>query len=144
MLYQVTMIINETFRLYPPISVMMRKTSKRIKLGNLDIPANTQFLLPMVAVHQQTEIWGEDANKFNPLRLTEPRKHLASFFPFGLGPRYCVGQNLAMVEAKIILAIIIQNYYFRVSPTYVHAPTILATLQPKYGAQILFRKISST
>ncbi|KAL5558082.1 hypothetical protein UlMin_034293, partial [Ulmus minor] len=139
----VTMIINESLRLYPPIATMLRKTSKNIKIGKLHVPANTHFLLPVIAVHHSTEIWGEDADKFNPLRFTEPRKHLASYFPFGLGPRFCVGHNLAMAEAKIVLAMIVQLYCFRVSSTYVHAPMVLVTLQPQRGAQILFRRIAT-
>lgn len=137
----VTMIINETLRLYPPATMIMRQTLKRVKLGNLDIPAKTQLHSALIAVHHDPEIWGEDANRFNPLRFTEPRKHIASFFPFGLGPRICAGQNLAMVEAKIIVATIIQRYSLTLSPTYVHSPMLFITVQPKYGAQILLRRI---
>ncbi|KAF3944148.1 hypothetical protein CMV_029361 [Castanea mollissima] len=68
---------------------------------------------------------GEDANKFNPLRFMEPRKHLASFCPFGLVHRICVGQNLVMIEAKIVIAMVVQHFSFELSPTYVHAPMLL-------------------
>ncbi|KAL6212930.1 hypothetical protein ACLB2K_018145 [Fragaria x ananassa] len=92
--------------------MLMRQTSKKVKLGDIDIPAHTQLYLALTAVHHDNEIWGEDANEFNPSRFSEPRKHLASFFPFGLGPRICAGQNLALAEAKLVLATIIRHYSF--------------------------------
>ena len=137
------MILNETFRLYPPVVRIRREVSKNVKLGSLDIPANTQLHLAMSSVHHDPMIWGEDVHDFNPLRFKQPRKHLASFFPFGLGPRICVGQNLAVVGAKIALSMIIQRYSFKLSSTYVHAPMEFTSLQPQYGAHILFRRTSS-
>lgn len=136
------MIINETLRLYSPAVMLMRQTSKKVKLGSLDIPANIQLFLALFNVHHDKDLWGEDADKFNPSRFIEPRKHLASYFPFGLGSRICAGQNLALVEAKIVLAIIIGHYSITLSSTYVHFPMLLVTFQPQYGAQLILRRIS--
>uniref|UniRef100_A0A1W7HBX9 Cytochrome P450 n=1 Tax=Scoparia dulcis TaxID=107240 RepID=A0A1W7HBX9_SCODU len=140
----VTMVLQETMRLYPPGPMLLRRTAKKMKLGGLDIPANTQFSVPIIAVHHDIDIWGNDVNEFNPMRFSEPRKHLASYFPFGIGSRICIGQNLAMVEAKIVLAMIIQRFSLTMSPSYVHSPIHLWTLDPQYGAPIIFRRLNSS
>ncbi|KAK1322935.1 hypothetical protein QJS10_CPA02g01064 [Acorus calamus] len=79
------MIINETLRLYPPAVFLMRQTTKDVRLGGLEIPSDTQLYMPTITVHRDTQIWGEDAHRFDPSRFIEQRMHLASFFPFGLG-----------------------------------------------------------
>lgn len=137
------MILNESLRLYPPIPDVFREASQNMKVGKLEVPAGTQFYMPIAATHHNTEIWGADANEFNPQRFAEPRKHLASFFPYSLGSRICIGQNFAIMEGKIILAMILKQFSFELSPSYVHAPVTFLTVTPQFGAQILFRRVSS-
>lgn len=136
------MIIKETVRLYTPDNFLTRKTMKDIKLGNLNIPAKTELYIPQNVVHHDKEIWGADANEFNPGRFVEPPMHLAAYFPFGLGPRMCVGRHFATAEVKITLAMMIKRFCFTVSPSYVHAPMMFVMVQPQYGAHVLVRKIT--
>ncbi|KAF8022840.1 hypothetical protein BT93_F0377 [Corymbia citriodora subsp. variegata] len=135
----VTMVLNETLRLYPPAVTVTRLIREDVQLGDLQIPAETQLYLDFTTVHRDPALWGEDADEFNPTRFTKPRKHLAAFLGFGLGPKNCVGQNLAMVEAEVVLAMLVRRFAFEVSPSYVHAPMPSVTLRPQYGAPIIFR-----
>uniref|UniRef100_J3M721 Cytochrome P450 n=1 Tax=Oryza brachyantha TaxID=4533 RepID=J3M721_ORYBR len=138
----VNMVIKETLRLYPPAVLLNRTAIRDVKLGKLDVPAGTQIQLPVLDIHHDVSIWGPDADAFDPSRFAEGRSyHLGAYFPFGIGPTICVGQNLAMVEAKVALAMILQRFALVVSPSYVHAPMLMLTLQPQYGAQVLVHKI---
>jgi PHYB activation tagged suppressor 1 len=55
----------------------------------------------------------------------------------------CIGQNLARLEAKLTMAILLQRFEIRTSPNYVHAPTVLMLLYPQYGAPLIFRPLTS-
>ncbi|MBA0764383.1 hypothetical protein Gotri_013739 [Gossypium trilobum] len=138
-----TMILNESLRLYPPTIATIRRAKSDAELGGYMIPRGTELLIPILAVHHDQAIWGNDANEFNPGRFSKgvarAAKHPIGFIPFGLGVRTCIGQNLAVLQAKLALSIILQRFTFRLAPTYQHAPTVLMLLYPQYGAPIIFQ-----
>ncbi|KAJ0962283.1 hypothetical protein J5N97_030111 [Dioscorea zingiberensis] len=140
------MILNETLRLYPPAVATIRRAKADVELGGCKIPRGTELLIPIIGVHHDTKLWGPDAARFNPARFGEgarAAKHPTAFIPFGLGARMCIGKNLALLEAKLTVAIILQRFSFRLAPSYVHAPTVLMLLYPQYGAPVIFRPLSS-
>ncbi|KAJ7953944.1 Cytochrome P450 [Quillaja saponaria] len=136
-----TMIINESVRLYPPISGFERKVAREVRLGKLILPANLQLTISNLVLHHDPLLWGEDVNIFKPERFSDgvsraTNNNAAAFFPFGMGPRACVGMNFAFNEAKIALSMILQRYSFTLSPSYIHLPFQILSVRPLHGIQI--------
>ncbi|GMH04308.1 hypothetical protein Nepgr_006147 [Nepenthes gracilis] len=136
------MVINESMRLYPPATVLPRMAFEDIKLGDLLIPKGLSIWIPVLAIHHSEELWGKDANEFNPQRFASKSFMPGRFIPFGAGPRNCIGQTFAMMEAKIILAMLISRFRFSLSDNYRHAPVIILTVKPKYGVQVCLEPLN--
>ncbi|KAF3339939.1 cytochrome P450 CYP72A219-like protein [Carex littledalei] len=143
----VNMIIYEVLRLYPPIVTVSRRIYKRTKLGNITYPPGVLLVMPIILIHHDTDIWGPDATEFKPTRFAEgiskaTKDSQVAFFPFGWGPHNCIGQNLALLEAKIGLSMILQHFKFELSEKYLHAPyTTTVALRPEHSAPIKFCRI---
>ncbi|XP_072967052.1 cytochrome P450 CYP72A616-like [Typha angustifolia] len=140
----VTMILYEVLRLYPPVTLLTRTTYKTMELGGIVYPPGVILSLPIIFIHHDPGIW-KDPSEFRPERFAEgiskASNDQVAFFPFGGGPRICIGQNFALMEAKMGLSIILQHFSFELSPSYIHAPHTVITLHPQHGAPIKLQKI---
>ncbi|KAM0884344.1 hypothetical protein ACQ4PT_031054 [Festuca glaucescens] len=140
-LKEMTMVLLETLRLYGPIIVMLRKPISDMKLGSLNLRKDNEIVIPIPILHRDKDVWGEKANEFDPMRfengITKAAKISHALLGFSIGPRSCIGQNFAMLEAKSTMAMILQKFSFALSPKYIHAPADVLTLQPKFGLPII-------
>ncbi|CAK9154561.1 unnamed protein product [Ilex paraguariensis] len=144
-LMQLKMVIQEVLRLYPGVAFVSREALQEVKLGKLRIPKGVNIWIWLLALHQDPKLWGPDADKFNPGRfangISGACTYPHAYAPFGVGARICPGQSLAMLEMKVILALMLPNFSFSLSPNYCHAPHFGLLLEPKHGVHLLIRKI---
>ncbi|KAK8479440.1 hypothetical protein V6N13_063231 [Hibiscus sabdariffa] len=140
-----TMVINETLRLYPPGAIISREALEDMKFGALDVPKGVNIWLMPVTLHQDPEIWGADADKFNPQRFANGVSGACKvphvYLPFGFGPHTCLGQHFALAELKLLLALALSNFTFSPSPSYRHCPTLSLIIEPKYGVNLIVRRL---
>jgi cytochrome P450 len=109
-------VIRESMRLYPPAWGIAREALSDCEIGGYRVPKGTQIFLPQCLVHRDARIFN-DPDTFRPNRWDNDlvkRLPRCAYFPFGDGPRVCIGNHFAMMEAVLILATIAQRY--RLSP----------------------------
>ncbi|VFR02332.1 unnamed protein product [Cuscuta campestris] len=139
------MVLHESLRLYPPTADVARRTVEETKVGDIVFPPRVMLSLPILLLHLDTEIWGEDAKEFKPDRFKEgvvvATNGKNAFLPFGGGPRICIGQNFALAEAKMAMAMILQRFSFQLSPSYAHAPISMVTTRPQHGVSLILQKL---
>ncbi|EDV24414.1 uncharacterized protein TRIADDRAFT_56195 [Trichoplax adhaerens] len=106
------MVISETLRMYPPAFFINREAREDITINGLLIPKDVMVGFPIYAIHYNPKLWPKP-NEFIPERFSpeEKAKQIpCSYLPFGGGPRNCIGMRLALLEAKLALVKIIQNF----------------------------------
>ncbi|GFR73654.1 cytochrome P450 3A24 [Elysia marginata] len=104
--------INETMRLFPPGIVLDRVCTEEITLHGINFPKGMPVVLPIYAIQMDPDIW-EEPKEFKPERFSpEAReaRHQCSFFPWGHGPRNCIGMRLGQLELKIVLATVLSRF----------------------------------
>jgi len=103
-------VIDESMRLYPPIYALFRDLAEPVTFGGYTVPEDATIMLSQWAMHRSERFW-DDPEQFDPDRWAgdDDRPRFA-YFPFGAGPRHCIGKHLAELEAKLILARTAQEY----------------------------------
>lgn len=117
-LKRLEMVINEGLRKYPPLVFFTARMCYRdTELAGKVIPAGTRVIVPTWSIHRNPDLW-PDPEKFDPERFSEGweyDRHPASFIPFGMGPRECIGKKFALLELKMALSKLVRRYEFSLS-----------------------------
>ena len=129
------MVIKEAMRLYPPVPLILRKAARDCELGGYFIPAQTVLLMSQWTMHRHPDYF-QDPDRFIPERWAnnlEKQLPPGVYFPFGDGPRICIGKNFALMEAVLILATIASKFKISLLPKQQIVPQASISLRPKFG-----------
>ena len=132
------MVLAESMRLYPPAWTIGRRALTDYPIGDYVLPKGSIIVCSQFIVHRDAR-WFPEPERFDPLRfLPEARTQRPKFayFPFGGGPRVCLGEPFAWMEGVLILATIAQRWRLHVVPEHPVEMQPLITLRPRYGIQV--------
>jgi cytochrome P450 len=134
-------VLDESLRLYPPAWAITRKAIDADQIGGYSIPGGTNVIISPYVIHRHPDFW-VNPEGFDPQRFTaqasQGRPHYA-YLPFGGGTRQCIGNNFALLEGTLILAMITQRFALDLVPGYVVEPETTITLRPRYGIHMTLR-----
>jgi cytochrome P450 len=138
------MVIEESLRLYPPAYSFGRKALHDDVVCGYHLPKGAFVLVNPYTTHRHPAFW-EDPDAFDPERFSLERSRdrpRFAYFPFGGGPRQCIGNDFALVEARIILATLAQHFRLRLVPGHAVEPEPLITLRPRGGVPMTIEAAS--
>jgi cytochrome P450 len=139
-------VIEESLRTYPTIWSVGRCCTAEDELGGYPIPVGMNVVVPIFYFHWSKRFWSEpqlfDPGRFSPER--RPAPEAMTYFPFGAGPRSCIGNHFAFQELMIMTVLFHRHFEFRVAPNFVVEPDPLITLRPKHGMKLVLRERSSS
>ncbi len=132
-------VVTESMRLYPPAYVMGRQAARPTEVVGYPVARNVIVVMPTWIVHHDSR-WFDEPETFRPERWADERVRSLpryAYFPFGGGPRQCIGNAFAMMEAVLILATIAQRYRLALVPGQRVTPTPYVTLRPEPGIRMV-------
>jgi cytochrome P450 len=127
------MVIREAMRLYPPAPGFTREPLDNVNLGGYQVPKGSLIIVSTYALHRDPRFF-PDPEFFNPERFApgwEGRIPRYAYLPFGGGPRVCIGNGFAMMEARLVLSTVAARYRLQLEPNQRVAPMQLVTLRPR-------------
>lgn len=130
-------VITESLRMYPPAWSMGREAKEDVELGGWSIARGDQIWFCPWSIHRDPR-WFEAPDAFRPERWTADfTKSLPryAYFPFGGGPRLCIGQGFALTEAVLVLATLARSFRVELDPSHPLVPETSVTLRPKFGVK---------
>lgn len=135
-------VIDESNRLYPPITAISRVALGPDRFAGTDIRRGTMVVIAPYILHRHRKLWmkpdGFDPNRFiGPAREDIDRY---AYLPFGAGPRVCIGSTFALQEASIVIATLMRHFNFTPAPGHVAWPVQKVTLRPKDGLPMIVRR----
>jgi cytochrome P450 len=135
-------VFTEAMRLYPPVWVMGRRAVSGYKVGKYYVPARAIILLSQYVMHHDERYYSEP-EKFDPDRWTpeaKAKRPKYAYFPFGGGPRMCIGEQFAWMEGILLIATLAQKWKMRLVPGHPVKMQPLITLRPKHGMRMTIEK----
>ena len=138
------MILREAMRLYPPVWVIGRRGLAPFRMGEYELPAETNVLMSQIITHRDARYF-PDPDRFDPDRWKADDPRFVSlprfaYFPFGRGPRVCIGAGFAMMEAVLLLATIAQRFTLTLVPGQTIEKLPSVTLRPKSGIRVILHR----
>jgi cytochrome P450 len=133
------MVVTESMRLYPPAYTITRRVAEPLEVGGYPIAPETVLVMSQWVVHRDRR-WFDDPEAFQPDRWEHDlakRLPRYAYFPFGGGPRLCIGNTFALMEATLLLATIAQRFRFRLEPGTRVKPMLSVTLRPAEGIPMI-------
>ncbi|MCP3143512.1 cytochrome P450 [Pyxidicoccus xibeiensis] len=131
-------VVDESLRLYPPAWIFSRNAIQDDVVCGFRIPRGSYVLLVPWVTHRHPRLW-EAPEKFDPDRFLpehERERPRFTFFPFGGGPRQCIGNQFAMMELVLVLATLLQRVRLDLAPGHDLAPAPAITLRPRPGVWV--------
>jgi cytochrome P450 len=124
-------VYQESLRLYPPAWIQTRKSIKECTIGDVNIPTGSRIIVSSYLTHRHPDFW-RDPETFNPDRFLEEKTLKGAYFPFGIGPRSCIGQYFAQMVYQTFIPQLLKRYSFELAQNEIQLDSRV-TLRPMGG-----------